>query len=146
MASLLGIATHAQKRAALVSMHSAAVTLEKGVADDFRGRPGKRQVTVLSREGWQAACQTVGVDLDWTARRANLLIEGLDLQQSAGRVLSIGDVKLLITKETDPCERMKEVHAGLYDALLPQWRGGVCCRVIQAGQIRVGDSVELLDE
>jgi len=146
MANLLGIATHAKKRAALTSMQSADVTLEKGVANDFRGKPGKRQVTVLSREGWQAGCQAVGVELDWTARRANLLIEGLDLQKSAGRVLKIGDTKLLITQETDPCERMKEVHAGLYDALLPEWRGGVCCRVIQRGRISVGDTVELLDE
>lgn len=146
MAKLLGIATHAEKRGKLEQLQSAPVTLEKGIAHDFRGKPGKRQVTVLTLEGWQAACADAGVELDWTERRANLLVEGLDLQSSAGQVLKIGGAKLLITKETDPCERMEEVRCGLYQALLPEWRGGVCCQVVEAGQIHVGDVVELMDD
>jgi hypothetical protein len=31
------------------------VTREAGLAGDRRGRPGKRQVTILSREAWQDA-------------------------------------------------------------------------------------------
>ena len=146
MAKLLGIATHVKKRGKLERLLTTSVTLEKGVADDFRGKPGSRQVTVLSREGWLAACEAAGVELDWTERRANLLIEGLDLQESAGQLLGIGDVRLLITKETDPCERMEEAYAGLYEAMLPEWRGGVCCRVVRAGQINVGDRVGLFNE
>ncbi len=146
MASLLGIATHARKRAPLETRQSAEITLEKGVADDFRGKPGDRQVTVLTQEGWGAACTEAGVDLNWLERRANLLIEGLDLKESAGKVLVIGGAKLLITRETDPCERMEEAYKGLYEAMLPDWRGGVCCRVIAAGEIKLGDKVELLDE
>lgn len=144
MAQLLGIATHAQKRAALELLDSAEVTLEKGVADDFRGKPGQRQVTVLSQEDWQAACAEAGVELPWTERRANLLIEGVALDQSAGQILKIGEVQLLITRETDPCQRMEEAHPGLFAAMAKQWRGGVCCRVVQAGHIKLGDRVELI--
>ncbi len=145
MAQLLGIAKRAKKRAEMQLMQTAAVTLEKGVADDFRGKPGKRQVTVLSREGWQAACNAAGVVLPWTVRRANLLIEGLDLKETQGRMLKIGDLQLLITKETDPCERMEEAYEGLFQALAVDWRGGVCCRVLQGGEIALGDGVELID-
>lgn len=145
MAQLLGVAKRAKKRAEMQLMQNASVTLDKGVADDFRGKPGKRQVTVLTREGWQAACDAARVELPWTTRRANLLIEGLDLRQSQGRVLKIGDVRLLITKETDPCERMEEASQGLFEALAVDWRGGVCCRVLQAGDINVGDKVELIN-
>ena len=45
--------------------------------------------------------------------------------------------------ETDPCSRMDEQHAGLRDALTPDWRGGVCCRVIAGGNVAVGDEVRL---
>lgn len=145
MAQLIGIAKRAKKRAEMQLLDSAQVSLEKGVGDDFRGKPGKRQVTVIAREGWQAACDDLEVKLPWSARRANLLVEGLDLKESQGCVLKIGDVKLLITKETDPCERMEEVHEGLFAALAVDWRGGVCCRVLQAGQINLGDRVELID-
>ena len=144
MARLMGIATREKKRAPMVALERAAVTRENGVADDFRGKPGKRQVTVLSKEGWAAACLASGEALDWTVRRANLLVEGLDLRKSTGCILAIGDLRLLITRETDPCERMAEVSPALERALLEEWRGGVCCRVLEAGKIAVGDPVELI--
>ncbi len=144
MAQLLGIATRAKKRAEMQMLQSAEVSLEKGVANDFRGKPGKRQVTVLTQEGWQTACAEAGVELPWAERRANLLITGLDLEESVGTVIRIGAVKLLITRETDPCQRMEEAQPGLYQAMAKHWRGGVCCQVLEAGQIAVGDEVELI--
>lgn len=145
MAKLLGIATRSKKRAEMQLLQSAEVSLASGVANDFRGKPGKRQVTVMSQEGWQTACAEANVELSWTERRANLLIAGLDLEQSAGRILKIGELQLLITRETDPCKRMEETQPGLPDAMAKQWRGGVCCQVIEAGQIAVGDEVELIN-
>jgi MOSC domain-containing protein YiiM len=120
------------------------VSCREGVGGDFRGRPGRRQVTLLSQEAWQAACTELGTDLPWTTRRANLLIKGLSFGQgSVGSILQIGDVQLEITGETDPCERMTQARAGLREALTPDWRGGVCCRVLTEGQITVGDPVSL---
>ena len=85
MAQLLGIATRSKKRAAMELFDVAEITLEKGVGDDFRGKPGQRQVTVLTQEGWRAACAEAAVELPWTERRANLLIEGLELNESVGQ-------------------------------------------------------------
>ncbi len=129
----------------MVVLARAVVTPERGVADDFRGRPGKRQVTVLSREGWQAACEASGEAFDWTVRRANLFVEGIDLRESAGRVIEIGTLRLLVTRETDPCERMAEHSVALEQALRQAWRGGVCCRVVDGGEIALGDEVVLSD-
>lgn len=145
MAKLLGIATRAKKRAEMQLLQAAGVSLANGVANDSRGKPGKRQVTVLTQEGWQAACVEAGVELSWVERRANLLIEGLDLQQSAGCILKIGKLQLLITRETDPCQRMEETHSGLPDAMAKAWRGGVCCQVLEAGHIAVGDEIEMIN-
>ena len=144
MAQLLDIAIRAKKRAEMQLLQSAQVSLEKGIANDFRGKPGKRQVTVLMQEAWQTACAEAAVELPWRERRANLLIAGLDLEESAGAVIKIGAVKLLITRETDPCQRMEEAQPGLFAAMAKQWRGGVCCQVLEAGQIAVGDEVELI--
>jgi MOSC domain-containing protein YiiM len=40
---------------------------------------------------------------------------------------------------------MEEVCEGLSASLNPRWRGGICCRVIQGGEIQVGDAVQLLE-
>ncbi len=140
---LLGIARRERKRAPMQALERASVTGETGVAGDFRGRPGDRQVTVLARESWEAACRELGTEIAWTSRRANLLVEGLALAERAGDRIVIGDTVLEITGETDPCSRMDEASPGLRLALTPDWRGGVCCRVVSGGEIRIGDSVRL---
>lgn len=140
---LISIATRRSSRATMVEFESIQVTQDKGCVGDFRGRPGDRQVTVLASEDWLAACDELGKSLPWTTRRANLQIEGIDLFETSGATLQIGDVVLKVTGETDPCQRMEQAAKGLFRALMPRWRGGVCCRVIQGGTIRIGDSVQL---
>ena len=106
-------------------------------------RGGRRQVTLISAEAWAAACEALGEDVDPVARRANVLVSGVDLEGTRGRTLRIGDAELEITTETVPCRLMDFVHDGLMDALKPEWRGGVSARVLSAGAISVGDAVEL---
>jgi MOSC domain-containing protein YiiM len=125
-------------------LQEATVSMASGVNHDSRGRPGDRQVTVLSRRGWQAALHELGKDVPWTTRRANLLVDDLDLENSTGSEICIGDLRLLITRETDPCSRMDDQYDGLTNALKPNWRGGVCCRVINDGVIRVGDTIRMI--
>ena len=143
MGELVGIAIRDAKRAAMRELQSATVTPDAGVADDFRGKPGKRQVTLLSADVWNTVCAELNSDLPWTIRRANLLVAGIDLPKSAGETIQVGPVKLRVTMETDPCSRMDEQHDGLRAALTPDWRGGVCCEVLSGGEISIGDSVQL---
>lgn len=144
MARLLGIAVK-QQRKGPVSLHDEAmINLHSGVTGDWRGKPGPRQVTLMSLSDWQATCRELGVELPWEMRRANLLVDHLPLYLSTGSRIVLGEAILEITGETDPCERMEEAQSGLFQALVPQWRGGVTCRVIANGVIRVGMEVSLL--
>mgnify|MGYP001261616413 FL=1 len=144
MSQLIGIARRSKKRAAMQELKQTLVGEAFGVEGDLRGKPGKRQVTVLSLESWRQACEAAGADLPWTTRRANLLVEGLLFDKKmVGQILSIGDVQLQITKETVPCFRMDEAHDGLQEALASHWRGGVCCRVLKGGHVQVGDTVHI---
>lgn len=147
-ARLLAIAIRHRSRGTMQELSRAAVTTGDGVADDFRGRPGRRQVTVLSLEDWQAACAQAGhPELPWTTRRANLLVSGIDLAAAGaaaadGSLLRIGTVELEVTGETAPCERMEEAWPGLRAALAVAGRGGVTCRVLRGGELAAGDPVQ----
>ena len=141
-AILEGIARRSQKRAPMESLARTSVTRTAGIIGDFRGKPTKRQVTVLSRDSWQAVEHQLGHVIDWRVRRANLLISGIRFSAAAvGGTLSIGQLVLEITQECDPCHRMDDQIAGLQSLLSPAFTAGVCCRVICDGTISLGDEV-----
>lgn len=102
---------------------------------------GKRQVTLLSRELWTAVQTHLGVELDPSLRRANLLIAGIDFSLLRRRLIHIGEALLHIHGETRPCERMDEAWPGLQSALQPAWYGGAFGEVLRGGIIRLGDVV-----
>jgi MOSC domain-containing protein YiiM len=87
---------------------------------------------------------SAAIDPSW--RRANLMVSGVDLSESRGRVLAIGAVRLLLHGETRPCERMDEAYLGLRAALAPEWRGGAFGEVLDNGAIRLGDAAEWRQE
>lgn len=130
----------------MVLLEKADVKIESGIPGDHRGGSEKRQITVVSHESWEEAKKEVGKNLPWTARRANLFIEGIPLIESTEKFLNIGDIWLQITGETKPCERMDQYYDGLQEALKPRWRGGVTCKVLQSGHIKLGDKVEIRED
>ena len=102
---------------------------------------GFRQVTIIDAARWADAEAAVG-PVDPSARRANLLIAGIDLEKSRGRVLRVGPCRLEIRGETRPCERMDAARPGLRAALAPRWGGGAFAVVLDDGEIAVDDVVD----
>ena len=102
---------------------------------------GRRQVTIISAERWAAMMGELKSDVDPSARRANLLVSGIDLAETRDRELRVGGCVLRISGETRPCERMEEAHEGLQKAMRPLWGGGAWAQVIEGGEIHVGDDV-----
>jgi MOSC domain-containing protein YiiM len=142
--TIVSIARRAAKRAPMEELARAAVSPKAGVASDFRGKPGKRQITILFQEDWAAAVAGLNPDAPWTIRRANLFISGLPNPQAAGGVIAIGDVRLVVTGEAQPCIRMEEQLTGLQEALKSNWRGGFTASVLTGGEVAIGDKAEWL--
>ena len=143
MPDLIGIAIARKIMGTMEELPMAEVSVENGIEGDARGRKRGRQVTVLFEDDWKDACKDINEDLHWINRRANLFVNGYRGPQEEGSIIKIGDVKLKICSETDPCEMMDKTQIGLRKVLEPNWRGGVCCTVISAGKISLGDKVNI---
>ncbi len=127
-----GAPMDAQERAQLVAGRGLLNNANQG---------GKRQVTIIAQERWQELLHELGAHLPPQTRRANLMLRGIDLSHSRGRVLVIGVCRLLIHGETRPCEQMEAACPGLQEAMRRNWGGGVFAEVLDSGEIFLGAHV-----
>jgi MOSC domain-containing protein YiiM len=116
--------------------------VESGTGLVGSARSGRyRQVTIIERERWDELVQEMRTPIDPRTRRANLMISGVGLENSRGRILCVGFARLRIGGETKPCERMEEAVPGLQEAMRRDWRGGAYAEVLEGGAIAIGDGV-----
>ena len=128
------------KRGPMDPAESASLVAGKGIRGNANQR-GKRQVTIIERERWEALMTELGAQLSPSARRANLMVSGVSLAGMRGRVLRIGACRVRIYGETKPCERMDEALPGLQQAMRPNWGGGAFGEILDDGEITLGDAV-----
>ena len=124
----------------MTEIRECRVLAKRGIELENR-KHGKREVTLLSAESWADTCRDLGTDLPWYIRRANILVDGVDLASAIGRTVLVGPVQIHVHGETKPCKLMDSEHQGLRNALVPACRGGVFGQVLNDGAVRVGDRV-----
>lgn len=138
--TILALAFRSPKGSAMHLSDSLGLTPIDGVVEDY-GSNKRRQISLLDEAAWDAACFDVGSKLPWYVRRANVLVQGLNLKELKGRIVQIGNVSIRILGEVTPCHVMDSVHAGLKKALESDWRGGVYGQILVPGTIYVGDAI-----
>lgn len=116
-----------------------AILVEGRGVQDSANFGSHRQVTLIALERWLDMMAELGADVDPSARRAELMLSGIDLEASRGRALEIGGCILRIRGETRPCERMDEAHRGLREVMAHRWGGGAWADVVRGGPVRVND-------
>jgi MOSC domain-containing protein YiiM len=136
-----GLWTKRAHRGVMDARRKATFVTGKGI-DGNTCRSSTRQVTIIAQEQWHAMMDALDAAVDPSARRANVMVSGIDLANTRGRVLRLGSVRVRIRGETRPCERMDEALPGLRAAMDPEWRGGAFGEVLDDGVVTVGDAVE----
>ena len=128
------------KRGAMDAVERAALVAGRGLVGNA-DQGGRRAVALLDAAAWAEVVAELGVPLPPSARRANLLVRGVSLARTRGRLLRVGACRLRVFTEVTPCRIMDEVRPGLQAAMRPDWRGGVAAEVMTGGEIAVGDAV-----
>ena len=139
-ASLVAIFVKRVHGGQMDARQQAALEAGRGIDGDA-DRGGRRQVTLLAQERWSDLMRQGGASLGPEARRANLVLRGIDLENTRGRVMAIGKCRLRISGETRPCDQMEDAAAGLQAAMRERWGGGAFAEVLEGGLITVGDEV-----
>jgi len=110
----------------------------EGLEGCAHANPPMREVLFVS------AAHLDSVDVEPGAIRENLTVEGADVQQwpIGQRVKVGGEAVFEITMVCDPCRRMDELREGLRAEL--DGRRGMLAKIVESGEVAVGDPVELL--
>lgn len=139
MATISGIWTSPARKSGRMDGHDRVRALAgHGLEGCAHARPGgKRQVLFASSEHLDA----VGVEPGRI--RENFTVDGVDVQAwPVGQRLRAGTAVFEVTMVCDPCERMDAIRPGLRGEL--EGRRGMLARVLEDGEVALGDSLELL--
>lgn len=139
------------------------VATANGLTADRHAHPhihgGPRKALLLATSEGIEELQRAGFAVFPGALGENLTTEGLDRRRiRCGQRYRVGDVIVEVTEVREPCDTLNPCGAGIqkavYDAAVaagdpasPRWGlSGFYLAVVQAGTIRAGNSIELLDE
>jgi MOSC domain-containing protein YiiM len=134
------------RRAEMQVVGDVLAVAEYGLEGDHRVEktPGSgRQVTLISREFIDQTAHFLGREaIDPALLRRNLVVSGINLHALRYQRFHIGEALLEAGALCHPCSRMESaLGRGGVAAMLGH--GGLCCRILEGGRIRVGDAVRV---
>jgi MOSC domain-containing protein YiiM len=116
------------------------------VGDRFTGSSeSPRQVTLIQAEHLEVVARFLRRDaLAPELVRRNIVVSGVNLLALQHATFAVGEAVLEATGGCHPCSRMEAaLGPGGFNAM--RGHGGVTARVVQAGLIRIGDEVRLIE-
>lgn len=142
MGKLLAICISEKKGTQKREVPSAILREEHGILGDAHAGKWHRQVSLLSFEKIEDFRKR-GAKIDFGAFGENLVVEGYDLKSvPVGSRFRIGDCLLELSQIGKACHSHCEIYRQMGDCIMP--REGVFTEVLRGGEIRPGDSVELI--
>ena len=111
--------------------------LETGTYSPF---PDIREVTLIEIETIEALARDHGITLPTAQHRRNLTTRDVPLNHLVGRRFWVGEVLLEGGRLNTPC-RYLDLITGLTVCDLMEHRSGLNCRILQGGEIGIGDII-----
>ena len=132
-----------ERKAPMIELSSIEAIAGRGlVGDRYSSKNGKRQVTLIQGEHLLAIASMLGRDsVAPELLRRNFVATGINLLALKGKQFRVGNALLEYTGLCHPCSAMETTFgAGGYNAV--RGHGGITARIIESGNIKLGDVVE----
>ena len=138
MATITGVWTSSGRNTGQSTPHESRRAIPgEGLEGCAHANPPKREVLFVSKEHLDS------VNVEPGAIRENITVEGTDVEQwPVGQRVRAGEAEFEITMVCDPCHRMDELRDGLRAEL--EGKRGMLARVVESGEVAVGDEVTLI--
>ena len=138
MAKIVGVWTSPARKSGRSDAHERRQAIAgQGLEGCAHANPPKREVLFASKEHLDS------VNVEPGATRENITIDGADVEKwPVGQRVRVGAAEFEITMVCDPCHRMDELRDGLRTEL--QGKRGMLARVVESGEVAVGDEIELV--
>ena len=99
------------------------------------------QVTLIEGEDLDYIEGELGIRVKDGQHRRNIITRGIRLDDLRRKRFRVGEVLLEFDRSRPPCKHVQDLsERGMTRAL--KNRGGICARVVRAGNIRAGDAIE----
>lgn len=143
---LTWIGVRSERRGVIVPLQTVDLIAGQGIAGDHyqSRRDGARQVSIIASEDIAAVSGFLNRDIAYHLPRRNLVTAGINVLAIRKRRFRIGSVVLEGSGECAPCSYMEEaLGPGGFNAM--RGHGGITARIIEGGEIAIGDEVVRLD-
>ena len=118
--------------------------LQKGVGlvgDSHAGT--EKEVSLLAIESIQRLCKETGISAGPGCFAENITTEGMDLtSMPIGSKLQVGEAKLMVIQIG---KDSSQAHTYNYQGYSVLPKEGVFCKVIESGEVKVGDIIQLIE-
>ena len=140
MAEVVSLHVAPATRLPMRSVPSVEVETAAGIVGDRYHGAKHRQVSVQSLASLAAAAERFGADIAPGLTRRNLTISSGEVPREPGALIRVGPVLLEVVRVAAPCKLLDDtIGRGAQDAL--RHRGGSICRVLEGGEVTLGDPV-----
>lgn len=142
MGVLKGICVSKKRGTKKVEVAEAMLVENYGIEGDAHAGNWHRQVSLLSLEKIEEFREK-GAQVSFGDFGENLIIDGFDFRSlPVGTIFTIGDAVLKMTQIGKECHTHCQIYQTMGECIMP--REGVFAVVLKGGQIRNGDTVEMV--
>ncbi|UCF91948.1 MAG: MOSC domain-containing protein [Desulfobacterales bacterium] len=141
---IVSIASSKKKGTRKTPLEEAYISKDHGLEGDAHAGPWHRQVSFLAAESIEKARQQ-GLDVTFGDFAENIATTGIDWKMlPIGARVQLGDSVIVeITQIGKECHTKCAIYYKAGDCIMP--REGVFARVLNAGKIRCGDPIQILE-
>ena len=134
-----------ERKAPMVKLNNVEAIAAKGLSGDrYASKNGKRQVTLIQGEHLLAIASLLGREnVEPELLRRNLVVTGINLIALKDKKFQVGSAILEYTGLCHPCSAMESTFGdGGYNAV--RGHGGITARIVESGEIDIGDDVRAI--